>query len=213
MQIARLSELLVPQASDSDRTEQYRVRSRTNELQRTAKTHEEFMLLLETKLTVRRNQAQDVHRVSELSERTNQFNSSLTKYTIDNLRHKIEHETHQIWIGTVSDSLGDSGTSLAAVSSIVNDALEIEGLWVSCRVLGRQLEHAMIARLASFARAEGLKALKVVFNTSSKNSQVLDFLNSLHPIQIVEASPTSMQFQYASLDLLNLTPNYLKVIE
>ena len=213
MQTARLSELLLPQASESDRTEQYRVRSRTNELQRTAKTHDEFMWLLETKLTVRRNQTQDVNRVSELSERTNQFNSSLTKYTADDLRHKIEHKSHQIWIGTVSDSLGDSGTSLAAVSRIDDDALEIEGLWVSCRVLGRQLEHATIASLASFARTEGLKTVRVVFNASSKNSQVLDFLNSLHPIQISEASHTSVQFQYALDDLINLTPNYLKVIE
>ncbi len=213
IQIARLSELLLPQASASDRTEQYRVRSRTNELQRTAKTHDEFMVLLETKLTVRRNQIHDVNRVSELSDRTNQFNSSLTRYTIDDLRHKIEQKTHQIWIGTVSDSLGDSGTSLAAVSRIDNDALEIEGLWISCRVLGRQLEHALIAFLASFARAEGLKTIRVVFNTSSKNSQVLDFLNSLHPIQIIEANHTSKQFQYASDDLMNITPNYLKVIE
>jgi len=213
MQIARLSELLLPQASESDRTEQYRVRSRTNELQRTAKTHEEFMSLLETKLTVRRNQTQDVNRVSELSERTNQFNSSLTKYTADDLRHKIEHKTHQIWIGTVSDSLGDSGTSLAAVSRIDDDALEIEGLWISCRVLGRQLELATIATLAAFARTEGLKTIRVVFNASLKNSQVLDFLNSLHPIQICEVSHTSMQFQYASDDLINLTPDYLKVFQ
>ncbi len=213
MQIARLSELLLPQASESDRTEQYRVRSRTIELQRTAKTHDEFMLLLETKLMVRRNQTQDVNRVSELSDRTNQFNSSLTKYTVDDLRHKIEHRTHQIWIGTVSDSLGDSGTSLAAVSRIDDDALEIEGLWISCRVLGRQLEHALIASLASFARAEGLKTMRVVFKSSSKNSQVLDFLNSLHPIQIIEANHTSRQFHYDSDDLINITPNYLKVIE
>jgi len=213
MQIAHLSELLLPQASENDRTEQYRVRARTNELQRTAKTHEEFMLLLETKLIVRRNQTQDVNRVSELSERTNQFNSSLTKYTADDLRHKIEHKTHQIWIGTVSDSLGDSGTSLAAVSRIGDGTLEIEGLWVSCRVLGRQLEHATIASLASFARTEGLATIRVVFNASSKNSQVLDFLNSLHPIQISETSHTSMQFAYASDDLINLTPKYLKVIE
>ena len=213
MQIAQLSELLLPQASENDRTEQYRVRSRTNELQRTTKTHDEFMFLLETKLIVRRNQTQDANRVSELSERTNQFNSSLTKYTADDLRYKIEHKTHQIWIGTVSDSLGDSGTSLAAVSRIDDDALEIEGLWVSCRVLGRQLEHATVAYLASFARTEGLKTIRVVFNASSKNSQVLDFLNSLHPVAISEASHTSMQFKYAVGDLINLTPNYLKVIE
>jgi FkbH-like protein len=213
MQIARLSELLLPQASESDRTEQYRVRSRTNELKRTAKSHDEFMKLLETKLTLRRNQIQDVNRVSELSERTNQFNSSLTKYTADNLRYKIEQETHQIWVGTVSDSLGDSGTSLAAVSRIDDDALEIEGLWISCRVLGRQLEHATIASFALFARSKGLNTVRVVFNASSKNSQVLDFLNTLLPMQINETSHSLMHFHFASDDLINLTPNYLKVIE
>lgn len=213
IQIARLSELLLPQASESDRTELYRVRSRTNELKRTAKSHDEFMKILETKLTLRRNQVQDVNRVSELSERTNQFNSSLTKYTADNLRNKIEQETHQIWIGTVSDSLGDSGTSLAAVSRIDDDVLEIEGLWISCRVLGRQLEHATVASLALFARSEGLKTVRVVFNASSRNSQVLEFLNTLLPIQISETSRTLMHFRFAVDDLVNLTPNYLKVIE
>lgn len=213
MQIALLSELLLPQASQSDRTEQYRVRSRTKQLQRTAKTHDEFMSLLETKLAIRRNRIQDVPRVSELSERTNQFNSSLLKYTVDDLRHKIEHKTHQIWIGTVSDSLGDSGSSLAAISRIDNEILAIEGLWVSCRVLGRQLEHATVASLAAFAQSEGLRTVSVVFNASSKNSQVLDFLNSLNPIQISEASRTSTLFYYASNYLMNLTPTYLKVIE
>ena len=212
MQVALLSELLLPQASQSDRTEQYRVRSRTKQLQRTAKTHDEFMSLLETKLTIRRNQIRDVPRISELSERTNQFNSSLVKYTVDDLRHKIEHQTHQVWIGSVSDSLGDSGSSLAAISRIDNDVLAIEGLWVSCRVLGRQLEHATIASLAAFARSEGLTTVSVVFNASSKNSLVLDFLNSLHPIQISEVSPTSTLFQYASDNLMNLTPTYIKVI-
>ena len=213
LQMARLSELLLPQATESDRTEKYRVRSRINQLQRSAKTHDEFMALLDTRLFVRLNQEQDVNRVSELSERTNQFNSSLTKYTADDLRHKIEHKTHQIWIGAVNDSLGDSGTSLAAVSRIEDDTLMIEGLWVSCRVLGRQLEHATLATLASFASSKGLETLTVVFNASSKNSQVLDFLKSLDPIQSSEVNNSLLKFEYASDVLLNLTPKHVKVIE
>ena len=211
--VLHLSELLLPKASESDRTELYRVRSRTNALKTTAKTHEEFMSMLETKLIVRRNQLQDINRIAELSERTNQFNSSLNIYTADDLREKINNQTHQLWVGSVNDTIGDSGTSLAAISRIDNDAIEIEGLWVSCRVLGRHLEHAFLSVISSFGISQELSMTSITFNEGARNSQVRDFLNSLMPKQKITGSHEATHFQYASGDLVSLIPTYIKVIE
>ena len=210
--LRELSELLARQSSENDRTEQYRVRSRSKELMRTAGSHTDFLSMLQTKLSLRCNQLGDIHRISELSERTNQFNLSLKKFSVDELRQKIEHAAHKVWLGSVSDVLGDSGTSIAMITRTDGPDVTVEGFWVSCRVLGRELEHAMVCSVAKIEMEQGAKSLHFLFNFGLKNKQVSDFLKALPTKLVTERDQDSIEFDYDVETIAIRNPVHVEVI-
>ena len=57
--------------------------------------------------------------------------------------------------------------------------LRVQNLLLSCRVLGKGVEHAMVARLGQIAVARSLPAVEILFQPTPKNTPARDFLNSL----------------------------------
>jgi len=79
----------------------------------------------------------------------------------------------------VSDRMADYGvTGLVAFRS-EKDALVISSMAVSCAVLGKQVEYAMVSGLAQFATEQGLARLVFEYRPSERNQEMLTFLKSL----------------------------------
>ena len=79
----------------------------------------------------------------------------------------------------VSDRFGDYGLVGVVVAAESADAIEVDTLLLSCRVLGRGVEHAMLASLGRLALACGKAHVRLHLIRTPKNEPALAFADSV----------------------------------
>lgn len=126
---------------------------------------------LETRMEVRVDEAVDLDRAADLLARTNQFNCTLARTSRAALDRLLASEASRIATVRVHDRLADSGV----VGVLVLDTPGADGAWMirefalSCRVLGRGLEGALLAAMARAATGERSPALDVAIVEGPRN--------------------------------------------
>ena len=164
-------------AEDARRGEMYREGRQREELRAQAGNLAEFIAGLNLKIQIAPMSAEQVSRVSQLTQRTNQFNSTTIRRTEAEIQQLATHAT--ILTVTVSDRFGDYGLVGVAVGEAVGEALDVDAFLLSCRVLGRGVEHAILAHLGNLALKQNKRSVNVHFHPSAKNKPALDFLQSV----------------------------------
>ncbi len=81
----------------------------------------------------------EIERVSQLSVRTNQFNMSTKRRDVNELNILLKQGYH-CYIVNVADRFGDYGL-VGVVILRMEDELIVDTFLLSCRVLGRGIEH------------------------------------------------------------------------
>src|SRR5207245_9812798 len=79
----------------------------------------------------------------------------------------------------VSDRFGDYGLVGTMMHRATRDALEVDTFLLSCRVLGRGVEHSMLRKLGEVAQSRNVARVDVHFIPSKKNSPALSFLEGV----------------------------------
>ena len=114
-------------------------------------------------------------RIAQLTRKTNQFNLTTRRYTeaqIDEMRARGS----LVFGMSVSDRFGDNGlVGVAIVSPRSHDVWEIDTFLMSCRVMGRDVETALLAALAQQVRERGARHLDGWYIPTAKNAPVKDF--------------------------------------
>ena len=128
-------------SSDICRTEQYRS-TFTNSS--TLITEYEMNKMLETQIVIRQAVQSDLQRISELSYRTHQFNMSCIKYDLEDLKKIKNSPNYLLFVLQARDIYGDLGIVSAAILNKMSDKIIIDSFFVSCRVLGRNIENKFI---------------------------------------------------------------------
>jgi FkbH-like protein len=140
---------------------------------------EEFLAGLELKVDISETTPDQVARVAQLTQRTNQFNATTVRYSEGQIQKICESGESNCLVANVSDRFGDYG--LVGVIIFKNDssALKVDTFLLSCRVLGRGVEHRLIARLGEIASERGLGWVEVPYIPTGKNRPMLRFLESV----------------------------------
>jgi FkbH-like protein len=141
---------------------------------------EDFLRELEVRLTmfdVSGADAGTLDRVIQLFQRTNQFNTS-------NRRYRREELSQCLGAGLVlgvryADRFGDAGVVGALVVVGGGDTRELEAFVLSCRVLGREVERAVLGALAERLQKDGSRSLRMLFERTARNAPAAHLLQSL----------------------------------
>jgi hypothetical protein len=80
---------------------------------------------------------------------------------------------------TVSDRLSDHGPSGVITFRAKGDTLIVESLALSCAVMGKQVEYAVLSGLAKIASERNLKNLVFEYSPTERNQPMLSFLRSI----------------------------------
>jgi len=105
-----------------------------------------------------------VARVAQLTQRTNQFNLSNIRRTEDQIRALLLDPTYRCLSVDVEDRFGAYGLAGVVFAQEKENRLELDTLLLSCRVLGRQVEQALLACLKQHSQARGLEAVDAFFS-------------------------------------------------
>jgi FkbH-like protein len=117
-------------------------------------------------------------RVAQLTQRTNQFNFTTVRRAETELQALRDTGSLVLRV-TVKDRFGDYGLVGEIVANIRDGRLIVDTLLLSCRVLGRGVEHAMLRRLGEIAAERGLTHVDLRYTPSSKNEPALAFAESV----------------------------------
>jgi amino acid adenylation domain-containing protein/FkbH-like protein len=162
---------------DKARTEMYRQNQLREQLQAQTMSFADFMAELRLEVHISPVVPSQLARVSQLTQRTNQFNVSGRRYSENELTQL--QGGREVWAVSVKDRFGDYGLVGALIFGDKDDALVVESFLLSCRALGRGVEHRMLAGLGQAARQRGAQWVDIPFERLPRNQPALDFLESV----------------------------------
>jgi FkbH-like protein len=118
-------------------------------------------------------------RVAQLINKSNQFNLTTRRYSeAEVAAAEADPRRHAIHV-RLKDTFGDNGIISVIVADIGLDTWDIDTWLMSCRVLGRRVEEAVLAHLAAAARQTGATALTARYVPSAKNKMVAQHYDKL----------------------------------
>jgi FkbH-like protein len=143
-------------------------------------TKEQFLQALELRIDLFRAGQEDLGRVTQLINKTNQFNLTTMRRTLDEVRALAQSADYRLYALRVADKFGDYGLTGVVVVQVAGGrkTWHLDSLLLSCRVLGRGVEAALLAALAADAAADGADELTAAFIPTRKNALAATFLPS-----------------------------------
>jgi FkbH-like protein/FkbM family methyltransferase len=163
---------------DKQRTTLYQQNLERDRFAKESLTIEDFLAGLALKVEIKEPTPAQLPRVSQLTQRTNQFNLTTIRRSEGEIQQLLQSEV-ECRIVEVSDRFGDYGVVGVMIFSTGDDTINVDTFLLSCRVLGRGVEHRMLARLAEIAKERGLSRVDVTYIPTQKNLPALNFLDSL----------------------------------
>ena len=162
---------------DRRRSELYRQNQQRETLRQQVPTLAEFLAGLELHVSLEPIIPAQCARVAQLTHRTNQFNFTTQRLTESQLQQTLTRcEGLSV---QVRDRFGDYGLVGVMLYEMEQQSLKVISFLLSCRVLGRGVEHQMLARLGELARKHRTDWVDVHFVPTEKNKPGLDFLESV----------------------------------
>jgi FkbH-like protein len=164
---------------DRNRAAMYAAERQRNELSRKTLTAEEFLASLQIEIQFAPCVESDLARVAQLTNRTTQFNMSGVLHTEQTLSSLLADGHHECWTVRVKDVFGDYGLVGVALFEVQGSALRIEVFLMSCRALGRRVEHSIIDKLKQLAIERGADRIIIPVVPTARNRPAREFLAGL----------------------------------
>jgi len=162
-------------AEDASRHQLYNEEKQRERLREQIGSAEEWLRSLGTELTVEESGDADRVRVVQLMNKTNQMNLSTRRVSEPELRTWLQPSNRKLWAFRVKDRFGDSGLTGILSLEIEDDIAQVTDFVLSCRVMGRNVERAMVAFAASYCKGLGLTELRADYLPTAKNKPCLKF--------------------------------------
>lgn len=159
---------------DLTRAEAYAANKARTEVQAQFNNFGEYLDSLEMTAEIALFKPVYLDRITQLINKTNQFNLTTRRYTAGEIDQIAVDAAYVPLYGRLIDRFGDNGLISVIIGRLEDDALRID-LWImSCRVLKREMEFAMLDALVDHARRKGARKLVGRYAPTEKNMMVAD---------------------------------------
>ena len=160
---------------DLQKTEQYRVQQKRTALQQESGSLEDFYRRLEMVARIELGRMEDIQRLTQLTQKTNQFNLTSRRYDEVQMRTFLTSPDWMIIQMRLEDRFGDNGITGLVMAELTGKTLRIDNFLMSCRIIGRTAETALMAFCLGQAQAAGFTMVRGEYIPSPKNAPVADF--------------------------------------
>jgi FkbH-like protein len=191
---------------DVNRLNEYKAQAQRAELASNAGDRDEFLASLGIVCTFLSALDAPLARSVQLLAKTNQFNLTTRRHSAAEVEEFASHAGGQAVAVRVRDRFGDAGVVGLALARNEGDSCFIDSLLLSCRVIGRGIETALLAHLADNAIKAGARRLIGEFIATKKNAPCADFYldhGFVKDTSSKDAQPASIFYQ---LDLTTSAP-------
>jgi FkbH-like protein len=176
-------ERLAVSREDSERSRYYADQRRRAEAQTGAASVEDYYRSLAQEVEIAPLNDASLARAAQLTQKTNQFNVTTRRYTEQQILDAAETPGTAVYTVRVGDRFGDNGlVGLMITRDPEPGVCEIDTFLMSCRVIARTVETAMLSFLVGECRGRGIATLRGWFQPTAKNAPAAD-LFSRHGFQ------------------------------
>ncbi len=182
---------------DRRRTASYRENRDREEFRQQTSSLEDFLAGLHLNVEISRVTDDQLARVAQLTQRTNQFNCTTRRRTEEEIKNACDSGELECLAVSVSDRFGDYGLVGAVMYKADREGLAVDTFLLSCRVLGRGVEHRILRDLGEIAESRNLARVDVQFFPTKKNAPALSFLESI-AAQFTQSDGNSYTFRIPS---------------
>ena len=164
---------------DMKRSEMYAANAQRAAQSRSFESYEDYLASLEMSAVICDFKPLYIQRITQLVNKSNQFNLTTKRYNENEIKEVSINPDHICLCGRLLDKFGDNGIVSVIIGRINGNVLDIELWLMSCRVLKRDMELAMLDELVSQAERAGIRRIKGYYYKSPKNSMVSEFYGSI----------------------------------
>ncbi len=164
---------------DREKTAQYAANAARVQLEQKAGSFEDYLEQME--IVIRSADPKgNLERLTQLVNKTNQFNLTTKRYTLGQLAEIVNSDIKRVYLYQVSDRFGDNGIVAAVIVNLEpGQEPVVEEFVMSCRVMGKRIEDAVIEAVERDLCALGAKALRGVYLPTAKNQPVAELYDRL----------------------------------
>src|SRR5215469_4238563 len=141
-------ERLTLSAEDQQRTTFYAEQHERAQAEQKFQSKEDFYRFLEQEAEIATVTPATLARISQLTQKTNQFNVTTQRYSEQQISALVENPSSQVLSIRIRDRFGDHGLVGVSITRDEGETCEIDSFLLSCRVIGRTVETALLAHLA-----------------------------------------------------------------
>ena len=166
--------------SDDDlkRNEMYKQNVMREQELASAENYEDFLHSLDMRAEIGPFIPVYIQRIAQLTNKSNQFNVTTRRYTASEIEETASDGKHITLYGKLVDRFGDNGVVSVVIGSINGNVLDVD-LWImSCRVLKRDMEFAMLDELVRRANEIGIEEIRGYYYPTPKNGMVKELFGT-----------------------------------
>lgn len=164
---------------DRKRNEMYKANAERAKQQSSFADYGEYLKSLEMKGTIAPFEPMYYGRISQLTNKSNQFNLTTKRCTVADIENYATSDDYITLYGQLSDKFGDNGIVSLLMGRIDKDILHMELWLMSCRVLKRDMEFAMLDGIVQAAKTAGLSEIRGYYYPTAKNAMVKEFYKTM----------------------------------
>ncbi len=157
---------------DLKRNDMYRENIQRERQRQSFENYEDYLLSLDMHAVIEDFRPVFLQRITQLTNKSNQFNLTTKRYTISEMEALSKDSRYIRLYGRLEDRFGDNGIVSVVIGEKREDALHIELWLMSCRVLKRDMELAMLDSLVKRCREEGIRYIRGYYFKTQKNAMV-----------------------------------------
>jgi amino acid adenylation domain-containing protein/FkbH-like protein/non-ribosomal peptide synthase protein (TIGR01720 family) len=164
---------------DQQRTNLYQQNIQRQRLQEDSLSFENFLAQLNLEIEIAPVETEQLTRVAQLTQRTNQFNLTTIRRSESQIKQFCSSGELDCQVVKVKDRFGDYGLVGLLLFTAQEDSLMVDTFLLSCRVLGRGIEHQILAYLGTIAQEKRLAKVELFYKPTPKNKPIWDFLTGI----------------------------------
>jgi len=205
---------LEPLKEDLKKVRIYKEQAQRTQAMNTIGNIDEYLATLETKVVIDKDCAEQIPRVAQLTQKTNQFNLTTKRYSETEIATFVNGPGSTVFTIDVSDKFGESGiTGVSILKQLPGEStIEIDSYLLSCRILGRKIESFFLNFILKFCKDQNYKTVRAKYTKTNKNDQVSTFYTH-HQFETVLSSADEVLYQLDLEKYVETDISFITLIE
>lgn len=183
-------------ADDRKRNEMYKANAMRKQQEQSFTDYKEYLRSLEMKAVIAPFEPLYMARIAQLTNKSNQFNLTTRRFSQSEIEKIAKDPQFLTLYGKLEDKFGDNGVVSLVIGQKEEKTMHIRLWLMSCRVLKRDMEYAMMDTLVKDCRKQGVETIYGYYYKTAKNAMVKEFYSLMGFEKINEDEQENSTWKY-----------------